>query len=201
MTYSYTIEQKQKVLNFITKHFGTPYKIISLNSFNRGIPIDYDLILVKTESTYLLMTIGLGAFDSHNHIEQTNERSEIYLELSLDLDLNNPQNYWIINFIMNIAKYSYEQHLTLKWLQVFINPNYFAHSNKVAGYLDLPWNKVDANDFQLKNDFIISFYQVVIICDDELFYGKENGFKQLAEFFENDNSRVVNLTRKSLVKK
>ncbi|MCV3728512.1 suppressor of fused domain protein [Ureaplasma miroungigenitalium] len=200
MIYTYTIEQKRKVLNFISKHYGSPVKIINLNDYNRTIPIDYDLLLIETKNSYLLMTIGLGAFDSHNHDEESHERSEIYLELPLDWDLNNPQNYWAINFLINIVKYSYEQHLTLKWLQVFINPNYFSHSNKVAGYLDLPWNKIDANDFVLTNDFVVSFYQVVILSDDELFFGKVNSFKELAEYFEKEENRIVNLSRKSLVK-
>lgn len=107
---------------------------------------------------------------------------------------------WPVHFLINIVKYSYSNHLTLKWLQTFVNPSYFNKSNKIAGFLDLSWYSENSLECKINDDFFVSFYQILIIDDEELFYAKTNGIRALSKFFDDGKSRIVDLNRKSFVK-
>lgn len=200
MNYKYSAEEKQIIYNYILREYGQVDHIIFLSNEHIRVPIEYDILVIKKQNLQILMTFGLGAFKSHNHEENTQERAEIFLELPVDWDFNKHENMWPVHFLINIVKYSYSNHLTLKWLQTFINPSCFNKSNKIAGFLDLSWYGENSLECKINNDFFVSFYQILIIDDEELFYAKTNGIRALSKFFDDGKSRIVDLNRKSFVK-
>lgn len=197
--FSYNAKEKQIIHDHINKEYGAATKIIYLSENQRDVPIDYDLLVIYKKDMVILMTFGLGSYVSHNHDEHTNERTEIFMELPANWDYNDPKQRWPIHFIISIAKYSYYNHLTLKWQQVFVNNDYFNESDKIAGILDLSWYDNNSLQCEVNNEFVVSFYQIMIITDSELLYSHKNGAHKLMNYFDDGKARIVDLNRKSLI--
>lgn len=78
MNYKYTAKEKQIIYNYILREYGQVDHIIFLSDEHIRVPIEYDILVIKKDDLQILMTFGLGAFKSHNHIEKTQERAEIF---------------------------------------------------------------------------------------------------------------------------
>lgn len=197
--YKYLANEKQLIFDHISKEYGSPKRIFYLSQEQTQVPIEFDLLLIEKNDAKILMTFGLGSFISHNHEDKSKERSEIFIELPIDWDFSNPNNKWPISFLVNIARHAYHHHHTLRWTQIFINQESFDNSDKIAGFLDLPWYTDDSLEVEVNGNFYLSFYQVVVITQKELEYQRENGIKALISLFDDGKSRIVNLKRGSLI--
>lgn len=197
--YSYLAKEKQAIFDYISSEYGSPWKVFYLSKEQTEVPIEYIILAIKKEDKILLMTFGAGCYVTHNHEENTKERAEIFIELPYDWDFAKQENMWPVHFLINIIKYSFHHHLTLKWLQTFVNPTPFNNSDKIAGFLELPWYSENSIECNVLGNYIVSFYQILIISKDELHFQETYGIRKLSEYFADGRTRTVDLSRKSLV--
>ncbi len=188
----------------IQTHFGN-YENVFHEIASPDIHVDIAVIKPTPERNYYtLVTMGMGAHRMNvpeELREKKLDRAEILVTLPPDWDINNDAEewYWPLRWLKNLARLPIEYDTWLGWGHTVPNGEPFADNTKLSvALLSGAYGFGEESAVcVLPDGDEVNFYQFLPLYDEECEYKVNNGMSALEEYFPDDFSMVVDITRKN----
>lgn len=195
---AYSLEEEDLILAHIEKHFGKVERRI--HDFSPEF-IDVDILVIPATTNHpytTLMTLGMGSrFMEGTPSELIPEKfgyDELFLCLPDDWDFSEG-NLWPIQYLFDLAKFPF---LNQTWIGAGHSLSYdtYIGDTNFSGFLiTYPYEYgMESFQFELEEDYVIHFYNILPLYTEELNYKQEIGFEELEELFP-ESPMVTNIHR------
>lgn len=197
----YSFEDEDLVLGHIEKYFGKVERRI--RDFNpEFIDVDILVILPSTRHPYTtLMTLGMGTrFMEGTPPELTPESfgyDELFLCLPDDWEFS-PENLWPIQYLFDLAKFPFQNQSWIGAGHSLAYDTYIGNTNFSGFLVTYPYEHgMESFRFDLEENQVIHFYNIIPLYMEELNYKQEIGFEELEELFQ-ESPMVTNIHRQNV---